>query len=123
MKFVRMAALMFLFVVGFGTLALAAGPNPVCPDADADGICNGVDPDYVPVCGGDPNCPDDDGDGVCNCEDPDYVCETCPNPDCPDADGDGICNGQDPDYVSCDDPLLDRLRIRLRTYLSAVFGF
>jgi len=51
------------------------GPNPDCPDADADGICNGQDPDYTPA---HPN---------------------CPNPVCPDADGDGICNGQDPDYT------------------------
>jgi len=47
-------------------------PNPDCPDADGDGICNGQDPDYVPGSG---------------------------NPTCPDADGDGICNGQDPDFV------------------------
>ncbi len=81
---------------------LAPCPNPDCPDADGDGICNGEDPDYVPAHPNSPNpdCPDADGDGICNGQDPDYEppYPDCPNPDCPDADGDGICNGQDPDY-------------------------
>jgi len=77
-------AVLSLAFVGSVALATAAGgpgpgtcdgsnclPNPDCPDADGDGICNGQDPDYVPGTG---------------------------NPDCPDADGDGICNGQDPDF-------------------------
>ncbi len=64
--------LAFVVLLGFGGAVLAGGPNPDCPDAD--------------------------GDGICNCEDPDYVPGTY-NPDCPDADGDGICNGMDPDYV------------------------
>ena len=32
--------------------ALAAGPNPDCPDADGDGVCNGRDADYTPTGGG-----------------------------------------------------------------------
>lgn len=74
-----LALLTVLFLAGAVVLA-GPGPNPVCPDADGDGICNGHDPDYVP---GD-ECPGTE----------------CPRFDCPDADGDGICNGQDDDYVA-----------------------
>lgn len=73
MKATRMLLVMLLVTVGFATMALAAGPNPDCPDADNDGICNGQDPDYVPDCECNPDCPDHDGDGICNCEDPDWV--------------------------------------------------
>lgn len=101
MKF-AMLGLAFVVALGFGGLALASGPNPDCPDADGDGICNGNDPDYVPgVDCTNPDCPDDDGDGICNCVDPDYVPGTS-NPDCADDDGDGICNGEDPDYTCLD---------------------
>jgi len=87
MKFAKGLGLAVLLTLGLGTMALAAGPNIDCPDADGDGICNGQDPDYVP-------------------------CTTC-NPDCPDADGDGICNGQDPDYA----PPRDRQRIWDRIHI------
>ncbi len=97
MKTSRVILMAFLLAVGLGTLAWAGGPNPDCPDADHDGICNGQDPDYVPGCYCNPVCPDGDCDGVCDNVDPDpgLYC----NPDCPDADNDGICNGEDPDYV------------------------
>lgn len=74
-------AVLTLALFAASTAVAGSGPNQPadCPDHDGDGICNGMDPDYVP------------GDSCLSAD--------CPNPDCPDADGDGICNGQDPDYV------------------------
>lgn len=63
------------------------GINDNAPDADGDGIPNGIDPDFT----GSKNRPDGkgfvdkNGDGV--------------NDNAQDFDGDGIPNGQDPDYV------------------------
>lgn len=71
------------------------GYNDNAPDADGDGIPNGLDPDYLPPqdCDGDGNgngnFVDEDGDGF--------------NDNAPDADGDGIPNGQDADYVPAHD--------------------
>ncbi len=90
MKALRVLVMTSLLSLGLGTLALAAGPNPNCPDADNDGICN--------------------------CQDPDYAPGTYCNPDCPDADGDGICNGEDPDYIPPDGGgIRDRVRDRLQS--------
>ncbi len=73
------------------------GYNDNAPDADGDGIPNGLDPDWVknPEDGtgnmfgfkkaNGPKFVDLDGDGF--------------NDNAPDADGDGIPNGLDPDYV------------------------
>lgn len=44
----RALMIAFLVVLCAGTMAFAAGPNPDCPDADGDGICNCQDPDYTP---------------------------------------------------------------------------
>ncbi len=99
-------------------------PNPDCPDADNDGICNGVDPDYVPGEECNPDCPDADGDGICNGVDPDYVPGSGGhNPSCPDADGDGLCNGVDPDYVpgarnGIEHMLVTQTALRLRLALG-----
>ncbi len=91
MKMSKVILMAFLLAVGFGTLAWSAGPNPDCPDADGDGICNGVDPDYVPGFYCNPDCPDGDCDGVCDnvCdnEDPDSECV----PICLDNNEDGVC--------------------------------
>ena len=79
----RILVALFVALVSVGAGMVFAGTGPVgpleCPDYDNDGICNGLDPDYVPG--------DECTGGL------------CPNPDCPDADADGICNGQDPDYT------------------------
>ena len=65
------------------------GYNDNAPDADGDGIPNGLDPDYTGAktrAGrGAKGFVDLDGDGI--------------NDNAMDADGDGIPNGQDPDYV------------------------
>jgi hypothetical protein len=118
------ALLLFVAVAPFASAEDCTGtectPNPDCPDADSDGICNGVDPDYVPDC--DPDCPDADGDGICNGLDPDYAPGTGGNNSlCPDADGDGICNGQDPDYVP-GNRFGDELRYALQHALRAMWG-
>lgn len=42
------------------------------PDADGDGIPNGLDEDYITDCDSDCCSEDDDGDGIPNCQDPDY---------------------------------------------------
>ncbi len=56
----------------FGPGSGNGGYRPEAPDADGDGIPNGLDDDYVPDC----DCPcclaDDDGDGIPNCQDDDY---------------------------------------------------
>ncbi len=65
------------------------GYNDNAPDADGDGIPNGMDPDYtgakMRAGKGARGFVDLDGDGI--------------NDNALDADGDGIPNGQDPDYV------------------------
>ncbi len=65
------------------------GYNDNAPDADGDGIPNGLDPDYtgakVRAGNGARGFIDLDGDGI--------------NDNALDSDGDGIPNGQDPDYV------------------------
>jgi len=65
------------------------GYNDNAPDADGDGIPNGMDPDYTGAKmhngNGRGGFVDADGDGI--------------NDNALDADGDGIPNGQDPDYV------------------------
>ncbi len=65
------------------------GYNDNAPDADGDGIPNGLDPDYTGpktrAGHGAKGFVDLDGDGI--------------NDNAMDADGDGIPNGQDPDYV------------------------
>ncbi|MHB2154663.1 hypothetical protein ACX8XN_09710 [Calditrichota bacterium GD2] len=65
------------------------GYNDNAPDADGDGIPNGMDPDYTgaKMRKGNSNAGfvDLDGDGI--------------NDNAIDSDGDGIPNGQDPDYV------------------------
>ncbi len=67
------------------------GINDLAPDADGDGIPNGMDDDYVrPADGvrfgqGPGMFLDENGDGI--------------NDLAPDADGDGIPNGMDDDYV------------------------
>ncbi len=64
------------------------GYNDNAPDADGDGIPNGLDPDYKPLNPGRGHrfgFVDQDGDGI--------------NDQFQDADGDGIPNCQDPDYV------------------------
>ena len=65
------------------------GYNDNAPDADGDGIPNGMDEDYVRTGAGKNGAPqgfvDENGDGI--------------NDLAPDADGDGIPNGQDEDYV------------------------
>lgn len=65
------------------------GYNDNAPDADGDGIPNGMDEDYVRAGVGKNGAPqgfvDEDGDGI--------------NDLAPDADGDGIPNGQDADFV------------------------
>lgn len=62
------------------------GYNDNAPDADGDGIPNGLDPDYtgVKMRGGVGGFIDEDGDGI--------------NDNAPDSDGDGIPNGMDPDF-------------------------
>ena len=66
------------------------GYNDNAPDADGDGIPNGMDEDYVAAGQkngkGSTGFVDEDGDGI--------------NDNAPDADGDGIPNGQDEDYVA-----------------------
>ncbi len=42
------------------------------PDADGDGIPNGLDDDYVSDCDCECCLADDDGDGIPNCQDEDY---------------------------------------------------
>lgn len=42
------------------------------PDADGDGIPNGLDEDYIADCGCECCSEDDDQDGIPNCQDPDY---------------------------------------------------
>jgi|Deesub1362B_J571_1020462.scaffolds.fasta_scaffold02431_4 hypothetical protein len=65
------------------------GYNDNAPDADGDGIPNGLDPDYtgpkIRAGRGARGFVDLDGDGI--------------NDNAMDADGDGIPNGRDPDYV------------------------
>ncbi len=65
------------------------GYNDNAPDADGDGIPNGMDPDYTGAKmhngNGRGGFVDADGDGI--------------NDNAMDADGDGIPNGMDPDYV------------------------
>lgn len=65
------------------------GYNDNAPDADGDGIPNGMDPDYTgPKMhngNGSRGFVDADGDGI--------------NDNAMDDDGDGIPNGQDPDFV------------------------
>ncbi len=65
------------------------GYNDNAPDADGDGIPNGMDPDYTGAKmrhgGHARGFVDADGDGI--------------NDNALDDDGDGIPNGQDPDYV------------------------
>ena len=65
------------------------GYNDNAPDADGDGIPNGMDPDYVGSKMRNGNSGhgfvDADGDGI--------------NDNALDDDGDGIPNGQDPDFV------------------------
>ncbi len=65
------------------------GYNDNAPDADGDGIPNGMDPDYTGAKMRNGNhghgFVDADGDGI--------------NDNAMDADGDGIPNGQDPDFV------------------------
>ena len=62
------------------------GFNDNAPDADGDGIPNGMDDDYVSNNGGSGNTfVDADGDGI--------------NDNARDADGDGIPNGMDDDFV------------------------
>lgn len=46
------------------------------PDADGDGIPNGLDDDYVSDCDCECCSADDDGDGIPNCQDDDYQ-ESC----------------------------------------------
>ena len=67
------------------------GYNDNAPDADGDGIPNGMDEDYVSAGRGTGGLGfvDEDGDGI--------------NDNAPDADGDGIPNGQDADYVKAKD--------------------
>ncbi len=65
------------------------GYNDNAPDADGDGIPNGMDPDYTGAKmhngNGSRGFVDADGDGI--------------NDNALDDDGDGIPNGQDPDFV------------------------
>jgi len=64
------------------------GYNDLAPDADGDGIPNGMDEDYVGSQmhnGNGKGFVDADGDGI--------------NDNAMDADGDGIPNGQDEDFV------------------------
>lgn len=63
------------------------GYNDNAPDADGDGIPNGLDPDYTGAMrfGATRGWVDLDGDGI--------------NDNARDDDGDGIPNGLDPDYV------------------------
>ncbi len=65
------------------------GYNDNAPDADGDGIPNGMDEDYTGSKNrnrtGTKGFVDGDGDGI--------------NDNAMDADGDGIPNGQDPDFV------------------------
>ncbi len=69
------------------------GYNDNAPDADGDGIPNGMDPDYTgsKMHNGNSNAGfvDLDGDGI--------------NDNAIDSDGDGIPNGQDPDFVRPED--------------------
>ncbi len=68
------------------------GYNDYAPDADGDGIPNGMDPDYVGSQkrqGNGKGFVDADGDGI--------------NDNALDDDGDGIPNGQDADYVRPED--------------------
>lgn len=48
------------------------GYSQDAPDADGDGIPNGLDEDYIADCGCECCSEDDDGDGILNCQDPDY---------------------------------------------------
>jgi hypothetical protein len=60
--------------------------SPLCPDEDADGVCDGDD-SCVDVANADQSDRDADGAGD--------ACDVCPDDPTNDVDGDGICRGED----------------------------
>lgn len=59
-------------VVNVGPGSGNGGYNPDAPDADGDGIPNGLDKDYVADCDCECCSEDDDKDGIPNCQDEDF---------------------------------------------------
>ncbi|MCP5056775.1 MAG: hypothetical protein GY937_08645 [bacterium] len=87
-------------------------PNPLLPDADGDGLCDGP-MSVAGVCTGNDPCPlyaggaDDDGDGVCT---PLDACDDHADPiDIADLDMDGKCDGVDDDQDNDGFPDLDEI--------------